>query len=115
MQYTEYLLNNTERCCFVKVVNLDSTDEVGLVVSKIMDKQSKSFQTSLKDFQILLVSGKLEETILENVLSIYHALETLHKEKKIDSQEFKQRTESLVNIVHLVEEIHANNINTTKS
>ena len=52
--------------------------------------------------------------ILKNVLSIYHALETLHKEKKIDSQEFKQRTESLINIVQLVEDVNANNLHTSK-
>lgn len=76
-----------------------------------MDEYSKSFQTSLKDFQMLLDEDKLEKVILKNVLSIYYALETLHKEKKIDRQEFKQRTESLINIVQLVEEVHANNIN----
>ncbi|WP_186671290.1 hypothetical protein [Sporosarcina sp. BP05] len=96
------------------MVNLDSIDDVGLVISKIMDKQSKSFQTSLKDFQVLLDEGKLEMVIVKNVLSIYNALETLHKEKKIDNQEFKQRTESLINIVQLVGDVNANHIHRRK-
>ena len=97
------------------MVNSDSTDDVELVFPKISDEHSKSFQTSLKDFQVLLDEDKLEEVILKNVLSIYHALETLHKEKKIDSQELKQRTESLVNIVQLMEDVYANNVHTCKS
>lgn len=96
------------------VVTIDSTDDVGLVISRIMDKHSKAFQTSLKDFQVLLNEDKLEQVILKNVLSIYHALETLHKEKKIDSQEFKKRTESLVNIVHLAGDVNANKIHRRK-
>ena len=97
------------------MVNSDSTDDVELVYFKNLDEHSKSFQTNLKDFQVLLDEDKLEEVILKNVLSIYHALETLHKEKKIDSQEFKQRTESLINIVQLMEDVNANNIHTSKS
>ena len=82
--------------------NSDDTVKIELVISKISDEQSKPFQTSLKHFQSLLDEDKLEEVIQKNVLPIYHALETLHKEKKIDSQEFKQRTSSLANIVQPV-------------
>lgn len=96
------------------MVNLDSTDDVGLAISKIMDEQSKSFQTNLKDFQVLLDEDKLEEVILNNVLAIFQALVTLHKEQKIDSQEFKQRIESLINIIQLAGDVNANNIHRRK-
>jgi len=47
------------------MTNLDSTLDIELVISKISSDQSKSFQTTLKDFQTLLNEDKLEE-ILEN-------------------------------------------------
>lgn len=115
MQDTETSLNISERCCSVKMVESDYSDGVELVIPKIMVEQSKSFQTDLKDLQALLKEGKLEEVILKNVLSIYHVLEILHKENKIDSQEFKQRTESLFNIVQLTKDVNANNLHTSKS
>lgn len=96
------------------MTNSNSTNDVELVISKLSEEPSKSFQTNLMDFQALLDEDKLEDAILKKVSSIYYVLETLHKEKKIASHEFNQRTESLVKIVQLVEDVNANNIHTSK-
>ncbi|AMQ07281.1 hypothetical protein ABIC55_001143 [Sporosarcina psychrophila] len=97
------------------MTNLDSTLDIELVISKISSDQSRSFQTTLKDFQTLLNEDKLEDSILKNVSSIYYVLEKLHKEKKIHRREFNQRTKSLINIVLLAKDINANNIRISKS
>jgi len=88
------------------MINLDSTIDVELVVSKELFEQSKSLETALKDYQTLLDENKLVDTILENVSSIYDLLEKLYKEQKIDYQEYHQRTESLINIIQLAEDVN---------
>ncbi len=87
--------------------NSNSLNDVQLVISEIVNQQSKSFQMNLKDFLSLLGEEQLEVVVIKNVLSIYHSLETLHKENKINTQEFNQRITSLVNIVQLVEDVNA--------
>lgn len=88
--------------------NSDSPDDVTQIISKIMDEQFKSLHTNSSEFQVLLKEQKIEEIFVKSILPIFKVLKVLHQENKIDTDEFNQRTDSLMNILQLLEDVTEN-------
>lgn len=85
--------------------NSDHPDDVAQIISNIIDEQLKAFQTNSSEFQLLLEEQKIDEVFLKSILPIYKALKALRIDNKIDAEEFNTRLDSLMNILHLLEEL----------
>ena len=90
---------------FSKMSNSDYPDEVAQIISNIIDEQLKSIQTNSSEVQLLLEEQKIDEVFLKSILPIYKALKALRIDNKIDAEEFNTRLDSLMNILHLLEEL----------
>ena len=86
--------------------NSDSPNEVAQIISKIIDEQQKSIQTNSSEFKVLLEEQKTDEIIYRSILPIYKVLEALHSDNKIDTKEYNNRINSLVNILQLLEDVN---------
>ena len=78
--------------------------EVSKTISKIIEEQLKSFDTNSSDFNILLEENKMEEIVTSSILPIHEVLKSLRNENRINTEEFNERNDSLMNILQLLQE-----------
>jgi len=86
--------------------NSQSPNDVAKIISNIIVEQIKSQQTNSSDFQVLLKEHKTDEIILKSIIPIYKVLQVLHSENKIDTEEYNERINSLVDILQLLEDVN---------
>lgn len=87
--------------------NINLPDDIKLIISQILEDQSKPFQTSLNESRLLLDEHQLKDVYIKTITPIFQVLDTLLKENKIDHEQYNQRLTSLLKILQLVEDIIA--------
>jgi len=86
--------------------NSQSPNDVAKIISNIIVDQIKSHHSNSSDFQVLLEEHKTDEIILRSIVPIYKVLQVLHSENKIDTEEYNERINSLVDILQLIDDVN---------
>jgi len=86
--------------------NSQSPNDVAKIISNIIVEQIKSQHTNSSDFQVLLEEHKTDEIILKSIVPIYEVLQVLHSKNKIDTEEYNNRINSLVDILQLIDDVN---------
>ena len=83
----------------------ESQNEVTKIIEKIIEEQLKTANNKSSDFQLLMEQHKVEEVFNTCLLPIYELLKSLQKEKIINTEDYNARLNSLVNILHLIQDL----------